>query len=430
MRAEFWIFIAVLIITFIIRMPLLYGMLSACVIYFLATGGEMGYIANLITHTLYSNYVIIAIPLFLFTAEVMNSGEVTDTIFKFCKDLVGKVRGSLAYVNVLASLVFSGMTGSALADAAGLGKMEIEAMRREGYDDGFSCAITAASATIGPIFPPSIPFVVYSMLSGVSVGALFLSGIGPGVLLAVALAIYIAFAAKRKNLPQGERVPLRALLRQFVRSFLALMTPVILLIGIYTGVMTPTEAGAVAGLYALILSVLVYRVMNLKTLIKILEKTAIGTGTVSMMVGVSAAMNYIVTRNNIGTAIVNFFTEYVHSSTVFMLIVIVMFVIIGMFLDNSVAMMVFVPLLIPVAQSYNINLVHFGVIVCLNMMIGLSSPPYGMCLFVTSAISKCPLKKIIVNVMPMLLVMFIVLLLCAFIPDLVLFIPKMAGFKV
>ena len=247
MSAPLIVFLIMFVLIFVLKMPIPMGLMCACVFYFIVSGDAVKMVAQQTLKTFYTNYTIVAVPLFIFAANVMNSGKVTDKVFGFAKGFVGRFKGGLGHVNVLASLVFSGMTGSAIADASGLGKMEIDAMRAEGYDDGFSCAVTAASATIGPIFPPSIPMVIYSMLSGASVGALFMGGMVPGVLLAIALMLYVAFVAHKRNYPCSEKVNLKGFLLYTFRAIPAILTPVILLVGIYTGVMTPTEAGAVAG---------------------------------------------------------------------------------------------------------------------------------------------------------------------------------------
>lgn len=301
------VFLVTFVLIFVLRMPIPAGMIAACTLYFLTdglikgvgfgalitgAGGSLHLVAQKTIEAIFTNGTIVAVPLFIFAANVMNAGKITEYVFGTCMGLVGRFRGGLAHVNVLASLVFSGMTGSAIADASGLGKLEIDAMRKEGYDDGFSCAITAASATIGPIFPPSIPMVVYAMLTGASVGALFMAGMVPGVLLAVALCVYVYFVAKKRNYPRTAPPKLRDYLLYLTKSIWAMLTPVILLVGIYTGIMTPTEAGAIAGLYALLVSFLIYRLMSWRTLKQVLVDTMKGTGSVSIMIGAASAISF------------------------------------------------------------------------------------------------------------------------------------------
>lgn len=419
------IFLLIFVLIFVLRMPIPMGMMTACVFYFLVTGESPKMVAQQTLKTFYTNYTIIAVPLFIFAANVMNSGKVTDKVFGFAMGFVGRFKGGLGHVNVLASLVFSGMTGSAIADASGLGKMEIDAMRSEGYDDGFSCAITAASATIGPIFPPSIPMVIYSMLSGASVGALFMGGMVPGVLLAVALMIYIIIIAHKRNYPVSERVGIHEFLRYTFNAIPAILTPVILLVGIYTGIMTPTEAGAVAGLYALIVAVFGYRVLKWEGFKQVLIDTVKATGTTSIMIGAATTISYIVAKEQVATTVATWITGFTDNKYLFLLIVNVAILILGMFIDTSVIQVVFIPILLPIAKAFGIDLVHFGLVVIFNMMIGLSTPPFGMLLFITSGISGTPLKDVIKEIWWPIVTMLIVLGIITYIPDVVLFLPKL-----
>ena len=418
------VFLIIFVLIFLLKMPIPMGMMVACVYYFMVTGESPKMVAQQTLKTFYTNYTIIAVPLFIFAANIMNSGKVTDKVFGFAMGFVGRFKGGLGHVNVLASLIFSGMTGSAIADASGLGKMEIDAMRKEGYDDGFSCAITAASATIGPIFPPSIPMVIYSMLSGASVGALFMGGMVPAVLLAIALMLYVAYTAHRRNYPISEKVGARAFLRYTLTAIPAILTPVILLVGIYTGVMTPTEAGAVAGLYALIIAVFGYRVLKWEGFRQVLIDTVKGTGTTSIMIGAATTISYIVAKEHVAEGVANFITGFTDNKIIFLLMVNIAILILGMFIDTSVIQVVFVPILLPIAKAFGIDLVHFGLVVIFNMMIGLSTPPFGMLLFITSGISGTPLKAVIKEIILPLLVMIIVLIVITYIPDVVLFLPR------
>ena len=419
------VFLVVFALVFVLRMPIPMGLMVACVFYFMVSGDPVKMVAQQTLKTFYTNYTIIAVPLFVFAANVMNSGKVTDKVFGFAKGFVGRFKGGLGHVNVLASLVFSGMTGSAIADASGLGKMEIDSMRAEGYDDGFSCAITAASATIGPVFPPSIPMVIYSMLSGASVGALFMGGMVPGVLLAAALMLYVAYIAHKRNYPRSEKVGVRAFLRYTLAAFPAILTPVILLVGIYTGVMTPTEAGAVAGLYAMLIAFFAYRMLSWEGLKSVLKDTVRSVGSVSLMIGAATCISYIIAREQIAVRLGEFILGLTSDRNLFLLIVNLSILLLGMFIDTSVIQVVFVPILIPVARALGIDMVHFGLICVLNMMIGLSTPPFGMLLFITSGISGTPLKDVIREIWLPLGVMLVVLVMVTYVPDVVLFLPRL-----
>ncbi|NLB82031.1 MAG: TRAP transporter large permease, partial [Clostridiaceae bacterium] len=332
----------IFVLIFLLRMPISIGMIAAGGAYFFINGTDMGSVANHVMNTYYSNYVIIAVPLFIFTANVMNSGKVTEMVFKFASGLSGGRRGALGHVNVLASLIFSGMTGSAIADASGLGKMEIDAMRKAGYDGGFSCAITAASATIGPIFPPSIPLVMYAMLSGASVGALFLGGMVPAFLICIALMIYVTIISKIRNYPSEEPIPFKQFLRFTLEAIPALLTPVILLSGIYTGIMTPTEAGAVAAIYVILVAFFIYKQMSLKDLLNIVKDTVKDSGSVSLMIGAASVISYIVAREQIAASLGELVLSMTSNPYIFLLVVNVIILILGMFIDTSTIQLVFV----------------------------------------------------------------------------------------
>ncbi len=436
------VFVAFFVLMFIIRMPIPTGMIVACAMYFLVDGlckgygfgdmvmgnaGQLHLIAQKTIEAIFTNGTIVAVPLFVFAANLMNSSTVTDYIFGFCDGLVGRFRGGMAHVNVLCSLVFSGMTGSAIADATGIGTMEIEMMKKQGYDDPFSCAITAASATIGPIFPPSIPMVVYAMLTGASVGALFMGGMMPGILLALFLCVYIVFIARKRNYPRSEPIALKAYLKFLLKAIWALLTPVILLGCIYSGITTPTEAGAIAGLYTILVSAIIYKTMGWKELKKVLFDTVKGTGGVTIMIGAASAISFIFAKEGLGVTIGNWLLTLCHSQWSFLLLTNVVVLILGMFIDTSVIQLVMIPILWPVAQQLGINVVHFGLVFTFNTMLGLSTPPFGMLLFITSSTSGTPLKDVIKEIMPMIIVMLLELLLITFVPNVVLFLPKMFG---
>ena len=436
------VFVAFFILMFVIRMPIPTGMIVACAMYFLVDGlckgygfgdmvvgnaGQLHLIAQKTIEAIFTNGTIVAVPLFVFAANLMNSSTVTDYIFGFCDGLVGRFRGGMAHVNVLCSLVFSGMTGSAIADATGIGTMEIEVMKKQGYDDPFSCAITAASATIGPIFPPSIPMVVYAMLTGASVGALFMGGMVPGILLALFLCVYVVYIARKRNYPRSEPIALKAYLKFLLKAIWALLTPVILLGCIYSGITTPTEAGAIAGLYTILVSAIIYKTMGWKELKKVLFDTVKGTGGVTIMIGAASAISFIFAKEGLGVTIGNWLLTLCHSQWSFLILTNVVVLILGMFIDTSVIQLVMIPILWPVAQQLGINVVHFGLVFTFNTMLGLSTPPFGMLLFITSSTSGTPLKDVIKEIMPMIVVMLLELILITFVPTVVLFLPKMFG---
>jgi tripartite ATP-independent transporter DctM subunit len=419
--------VLVLALTFILKLPIPFGMLAGATFYFLLGGHDIGLVAEQVLSNLYAKYIILAVPLFIFTAKVMNAGKITDRVFDFANALVGNLRGGIGHVNVVASIIFSGMTGSAVADASGLGIMEIEAMRKQGYDDGFSCAITSSSATIGPIFPPSIPMVFYAMLSGASIGSLFLGGIVPGLLIGLALMIYIAVVAKRRKYPRGGKYTLRQFTVYTLKAFPALLTPVILLGGIYSGVTTATEAGAVAAFYGLLVSFFVYRALGLKELFHVLVDTVKTTGTLAIIVGAAFTFSYIVASEHIPEMIAGLLLGITTNKYLLLLIINILFLILGMFIDTSTITLVFIPMVLPLVEQVGIDLVHFGVLIVLNNMIGLSTPPFGMLLFIVSGVSGTPLPAIIKEALPMVMVLLAVLLLITYVPEIVLFVPNTFG---
>ena len=369
MNGSFLIVIVVILGCLLIKVPVAYGMISGSLIYFLVTGTDAGNVVHLMVNGIFNNYVLLAVPLFVFTANVMNSGEVTEKVFNFANGLCGRFRGGTAYVNILASLIFSGMTGSAIADASGLGIMEIEQMRKEGYEDGFSAAITAATAVIGPIFPPSIPFVVYAMVSGASIGKLFMAGVVPALFVAVVLAIYVSLIAKRRNFPRGIQVARKVFLHQTIRAIPAMLTPVILLVGIYTGVMTPTEAGALAALYSILISVLIYRSLGIKTLWEIIKQTGKTVGQLGLVVCAAYGFSYIVATEHVAQNMANYILGIVSEKNMFLLISGLAFFVMGMFLDTSTMQLIFIPLLLPMVNSLGIDLVHFLPMIALELVV-------------------------------------------------------------
>jgi C4-dicarboxylate transporter DctM subunit len=344
---------------------------------------------------------------------------------------VGPVRGGLGHVNIIGSIIFAGMSGSELADVAGLGTVEIKAMKDAGYDGPFSCAVTSASAVIGPIIPPSIPMIIYSMLSGASVGYLFLGGVIPGLILGGSLMTLGAILSSKRNYPRGRWVSFHEFLTIARKSFLILMAPVILLGGIYGGVFTPTEAAGIISVYVLILSVFVYRTLGLKALYKVFVETVVSTGFISFIVAGAFIFGYVVAREQIPEMITKAFISLGLMSSQWMVLLSlnVLFLLLGCFIDVSAILLIIVPIVLPLVKAAGIDLVHFGVIVTFNLMMALGTPPYGQCLFITSAVSNTPLTDVIREMLKFLVFEVIALLIITYIPDTVLWIPRMAGYK-
>jgi len=426
------LFFACFVAVFLLRIPIGLGMIMSSVFYFVfatSPAATVDMVAIKFVSELSSSFIIIAVPLYIFMAEVMNSSKITQIIFDFASTLVGKRRGAMAQVNIINSIIFSGMTGSAIADASGPGNIEMKAMIDEGYDKGFTCAVTAASATEGPIIPPSIPMIIYAMLSGASVGALFMGGVVPGLMLGVVMMVYTGFVSVKRNYPVGRRYPLTEFIRIAWRSLPALMTVVILLTCIYTGVVTPTEAGAIASAWALLIAVFFYRAFGPRELLDVLKSTVRNIGALSFMIGAAYTFAYIVAIEKVPELVASGLLNMTENPLLMLLIVNFGFLVMGCFMDTSTMTLVFVPIVLPVMARMGIDLVHFGVVIVLNMMIGLSTPPFGMLLFITANLTGAKLKDVIREMIPFILLFIVVLMLMIFFPEIVLWLPKQMGYK-
>jgi len=426
------VFVVAFVAVFLLRVPIGFGMVMASVFYFVVSpspAATVDMVASKFIAEMSGSFIMIAVPLYIFMAEIMNTGRVTQIIFDFAAGLVGKRRGALAQVNIVNSIIFSGMTGSAIADASGPGNIEMKAMIDEGYPRGFTAAVTAASATEGPIIPPSIPMIIYAMISGTSVGALFMGGIVPGLILGVVMMVYTGFVSIKRNYPTGHRLSAREFIRKALRSSPALATIVILLGSIYTGIVTPTEAGAIAATWALIISVFFYRAFGPKEFLLVLKNTVKSIGVLSFMIGAAYTFSYIVAIEQIPVLVANAMMGITSKPWVMLLITNFVFLILGCFLDVSTIQLVFVPIVLPVMMKIGIDPVHFGVVIVLNMMIGLSTPPFGMLLFIVTGLSGAKMKDVIRELVPFIILFIGVLFLITYIPDLVLWIPKMMGYR-
>ena len=430
MSAEFLATLAVFAGLAAIGMPVALSMMTAAVTYMALSGRDIGLVGEQILNGLFESFVLLAVPLFILAANIMNAGTVSDRLLGFCLALVGRFRGGLAQVNVVASLIFSGMSGSAIADAAGIGKVIIEMMRREDrYPAGFAAAITAASATIGPIIPPSIPMILYALVSDVSVGYLFLGGILPGLFMGAMLMAMNVIIAGRRDFARDEVVPIRELPRITVRAIPALMLPVILLTGIYGGITTPTEAAAIAALYALFLATVVYRKLSFGALYEIIRDAARSSGVVGLIIAGALVFNYIVASENIPNQVASALQGIDISPILFLLLVNLLFLALGCLFDATTMLLIVVPLFLPACRALDIDLVHFGVVIVVNIMIGLITPPYGVLLFVINALTGIPLKDIIREIWPVLVALILALLVMTLVPDIVLWLPRIMGYR-
>lgn len=422
------IMLAVLVITTIAGLPMGIAMIASSVLYLFISGRDVGLGAEMVLNGIFGNFAAVAVPLFIFAANIMDAGKISDRLLTFCLALVGRMPGGMAQVNILTSLIFSGMSGSAISDAAGVGKVVNDMMMRENrYPPGYAGALTAATAVVGPIFPPSIPMVYYALVSSASIGALFLGGVVPALLIVAFQVVAAYFTARRRGFPVEEAIPWRLFPLIFLRAFPALLMPVILLGGIYTGVFTPTEAAAVSAFYALLLALFAYRTLDFDGFKAVVYSTAKTTAVVSIVLCGAFVFNYVIAVERIPQMVYEFFAAYQMEAWLFLLLLNILFLILGCFLDVSTIQLVIVPLFIPTALALGIDLVHLGVVLVLNMMIGLITPPMGMLLFVIKAVNGIPIADMIKELWPHLLLLIVVLFMITYIPDLVLWLPRQAG---
>jgi C4-dicarboxylate transporter DctM subunit len=411
-------------------LPIGHSMIVASVFYLLISGLDLGTAAEQILNGLFNSYVLLAIPLFILAADLMNIGSLTDRLLQFCLVLVGRFRGGLGHVNVVANMIFAGMSGSAIADAVGIGRIIIGMMTKDGrYPVAYAGAITASAAIIGPIIPPSIPMVLYALISDTSIGYLFLGGFVPGVMLGAVFMVMNSIIARRRNYPVEPPIPLGEIPKITLRAFPALMLPVILLFGIYGGVMTPTEGAAAAAFYALLASTLIYRAVTWKQLYAAILTSGRATTSIGMLIAGALVFNYVVTIENVPASLAKVLTGLHPSAAGFLLIVNVLLLVLGCLLEGSTILLVIVPIFIPTAKALGIDLVHFGVVVVVNIMIGLLTPPYGLLLFVLANMTKQPLVAIVREAVPFIVAALTVLVVITVFPDTILWLPRLIGYK-
>ena len=429
MSAALWALAGVVVAGMLLRMPIGFSMLMAGVAYLLVKGQDLGLVAEQVSNGLYNSYVLLAVPLFVFAANIMNAGTVSERIFDFCRILVGRMRGGLAQVDILVSVIFSGMSGSAIADAAGPGLVTIRQMlKKPEYSRGFAGAVVVASATLGPIIPPSIPMVIYALVSGASVGALFLGGVMPGVCMTLIMMAVVAWIARKRNMPREDPIPLKQWPGIVFRGALPLSMPIVLLGGIYSGAFTPTEAAAVAALHALILAAFVFRALNWRSFWGVVLESTRASAVITIILAGSFMLNYAFTAEGVPQAMAAWVDSLQLSRLQFLFMVNALFLILGCFLDVSVLLLVFVPMLLPAAKMLGVDLVHFGVLVVLNMMIGLIHPPFGMLLFVIKALTGIPIGEMMKEGWPFLLLLIGLLVAITVFPQIVLWLPQTMGY--
>ncbi len=429
MSAALTTLLAVMVTGMLLRAPIAFAMLASGIAYLIVKGQDLGLAAEQVLNGLYNGYVLLAVPLFVLAANLMNAGSISERLFQLSRVMVGSLRGGLAQVNIVVSVIFSGMSGSAIADAAGPGLVSIKQMlKKTEYTPGFAGAVVVAGATIGPIIPPSIPMVIYALVSGTSVGALFLGGVLPGLLMAALLMLGVHLIATRRNMPKGDPVAAGELPGMLLGGLLPLTLPVVLLTGIYSGAFTPTEAAAVAALHALILSAGVYRAFSPAALFAVVLESLRSSAVITMIIASAYLMNYAFATEGIPNQLALWVNDMHLGPLQFLLLVNGVFLVLGCFIDVSVMLLVFVPMLIPTAKLLGVDLVHFGVVIVVNMMIGLVTPPFGMLLFVTNALTGIPLRDMVVEGLPFTALLIVALLLMTLFPQIVLWLPQTMGY--
>jgi tripartite ATP-independent transporter DctM subunit len=372
-----------------------------------------------------NSFPLMAIPFFIFAGELMNTGGVTDRIFSFGSAMLGRRRGGLAYANIFASIIFAGISGSALADAGGLGTVEIKAMKDRGYEPGFACGITAASSTIGPIIPPSILMVVYGALGEVSIGRLFLGGVVPGIVMGVLLAIMVYVLASIKKIPREEGISLRHFLKIFVNAIPPLFAPLIIVGGIVAGIVTPTEAAMIAVIYAIFLGTVLYRELGFRNIFRVFGRTILNSGDVLFITAAASLFANVLTREEIPQMTAAFLTSISNDPLIILFIINGFVLMLGLFLDQISGLILVLPIFLPVIESLGISPVFFGVILVLGLCIGLITPPVGLCLYVTAEVGGISIESLIRNVFPFVLALVVCLYIITIFPQLVLFLPNL-----
>jgi len=380
-------------------------------------------------NSLYGSYVLLAVPMFILAANIMTISSISERLWKAADALVGWLPGGLGHVTVLVSLVFSSMSGSALADAAGPNLIALRMMRDiGGFRAGFATALAAAAATIAPIIPPSIPMVLYALNSGASVGALFLGGIVPGLMMGIALMAGVALIAKRQNLPCGKRRSLSELRGITADALIPLSIPVVLLGGIWSGAFTPTEAAAVAAAYSLFIGVVVYRAIRLRALLAAIGESMKVSSSIMLLIAGAFIMNYAITSERLDRILAEWILTAGLSQVEFLIVINIVFLLLGCIIDTGTLILVFVPMLLPSVQALGIDPVHFGVLMTINIMIGLITPPFGMLLFTLAKLGEVSLRVVIAEIWPFVGILVAVLMAVTFIPQTVLWLPRLFGF--
>lgn len=422
------LFLGILVFFFLIGLSIPYAIGFTSLILFVVDRGITGIPFDVITQRMVggaNSFTLLAIPFFLLAGKLMNTGGITTKIFKFANEFVGRLPGGLGVANILTSMIFAGMSGSAVADCAGLGTIEIRAMEDVGFDAPFAAGVTAASSTVGPVIPPSVPLIMFGVMGDVSIASLLIAGILPGALMGIAMAILVILISIQRHYPRNPDFSFYRLWTSFRKAFLPLLTPVILIGGIMSGVFTPTEAAVVASMYALLLCGVIYHQLSFSQFVEICKETIRESALILFIVGASNLYGYLLTRSQIPTILMDMVFEITTNKYIILILVNIFLLIIGCFVECNAAIMILAPVLVPMCTSVGIDGVQLGVIMVLNLMIGLLTPPIGMCLFATARVAKIRIETMIKATAPYYLPLFIVLLMVTFIPAITLCLPKL-----
>ena len=419
-----WLFV-MLFGMLILGMPVAVALAGSSAIFILFSGATPPMV---VAHRMINgvdSFPLLAVPFFILAGNLMNTSGITERIFNFALALVGWMRGGLGHVNVGASVIFAGMSGAAVADAGGLGAIEIRAMRDAGYDPDFAVGITAASSTIGPIIPPSLPMVIYGVVAGASIGQLFVAGFLPGLLMAAALMVMIAVMARLRGYGRDQSFAWRALGTTFRRAFLSLLTPVIIVGGILTGAFTPTEAAVAACAWALVLGLLVYRTLTWRRFLRVSFDTIETTAVVLLVVGAASIFAWLLTSNRVPEQFAAGILSVSDRPWVVLLLINLILLVVGCFMETVAAITIMVPVLLPIAAAVGVDPVHFGVIMVLNLMLGLLTPPVGMVLYVLSRVARIPFERCVTGTAPFLVPLVVVLMLVTYVPAITMWLPTL-----
>ncbi|TMU57027.1 TRAP transporter large permease [Flagellimonas algicola] len=419
-----WILLAVFIICLLLRFPIAFCLGLSCLVFLVLKGIPL----IVMPMKMYSGidvFVLLSIPGFIIAGNLMNHGGLTEKIIGFCNHLIGHVRGGLALGNIGASMLFAGISGTAISDTASIGSVMIPAMKKEGYDAAFSAAVTASSSTVGPIIPPSVPMIIAATLSGLSVGKLFLAGALPGFLLGFSLMVLTYFIAKKRNYPKLERSTAKQILKGFVETFWSLLMTFIILFGIIGGVFTPTEASIIAVIYAFLVGSLVYKKLTFKTTMVVILDSMKTSASLMVLIGFANLFGWILITEQLPQLISSEIINFSENKYVVLLLINLLLIFVGTFMETIAALLILFPILLKVATAVDVDPIHFAVIALLNLMIGLTTPPLGVCLFVSSSIGKVSIGKVSKAGFPFLLVSLLILTLVTLFPDLSLYLPRL-----